>query len=226
MSTKRSYNKMATGGQYAANAPFKAPRKLAMTRSIGFTRPSLAELKFKDTTAATAIAFGSSAWTTPGAAFLLNGLVPDSTGTGRIGRRVVMKSIYIRASWALGGASTGGAPLRMLVVLDKQANGAAPAVVDVVATDSFYGFNNISNSNRFLTLFDQVLDPVAAGSSFTTQKVCYKKLNLPVQYNAGTAGTITDIATGSVYIMFSQSGGVGTANGVAAWNARVRYSDS
>jgi len=192
----------------------------------GMTLPSQAELKFKDTSAATAITAGVATFTTPGAAFLLNGLVPDSTATGRIGRRVSIKSLYVRLAWAAGAASTGSAPLRVLIVYDKQANAAAPAVTDVVTTDAFTSMNNISNRDRFVTLCDKLVEPCGVGVSLSVADMFYKKLNLPVQFNAGTAGTIGDITSGSIYIMFSQTGNLATSAGAVTWYSRIRYTDN
>lgn len=229
-SRKRSSNSI-TGGY--KSTPFKMPARTTVVssgrapiwRSVG-TLPSSSELKFTDVTAATATAVAALTFTTPGASFLLNGLVPNSTATGRIGRRIMMKSIYIRLVWSLAATTTGGSPLRMIVVYDKQSNGAAPAVTDVLLTDSAISPNNISNRDRFVVLCDKLVDPVAVGSQFQVADVVYKKLNLPVQYNAGTAGTIADITSGAVYIMFAQFGGAFTAAPVVSWTSRIRYNDS
>lgn len=222
---------MISGGY--KSAAFKMPARttviasgrVPMWRSIA-TLPSSAELKFKDTSAGSNIVAASSAFTTPGATFLLNGLVPDSTATGRIGRRVMIKSLYLRLSWAAGPTSTGSAPLRMLIVYDKQANAAAPAVTDILATDAFTSMNNISNRDRFVTLCDKLVEPCGVGVSLGVATAFYKKLNLAVQYNAGTAGTIADITSGSIYVLFAQSGQIATANAGVTWYARVRYTDS
>jgi len=188
--------------------------------------PNASELKFKDTSAATVITAGVATFTTPGAAFLLNGLVPDSTATGRIGRRVNIKSLYVRLVWGAGSASTGSAPLRVLIVYDKQANATAPAVTDVVVTDAFTSMNNISNRDRFVTLCDKIVEPCGVGVSLAVSEMFYKKLNLPVQFNAGTAGTIGDITSGSIYIMFAQSGNIATSNAACTWYSRIRYTDN
>jgi len=232
-------------------APFKKPRQRAGAalyntfaraggmasgrRTGGFrnpTLPSSSELKFKDNTTTLTLASGAATFVNvttaagAGASQLLNGLVPDSTATGRNGRRVVIKSLYIRANAQLGATSTFGAPIRMLVVYDKQANATAPAITDMLATDSFVSQNNISNRDRFVTLCDQVMDPIGTSGDFARSLVVYKKLNLPVQFNAGTAGTIGDITSGSIYITFSQAGGIGTAGPSVTYYARVRYSDN
>jgi len=213
--------------------PFK---RLAPFQANSFsrimTRPSNQELKFTDNTTTITPTAGVSSFVAftgaagAGASQLLNGLVPDSTATGRIGRRVIMKSLYIRVLATLATTSTQGAPIRMLVVYDKQSNGAAPAVTDVMTTNSFISVNNISNRDRFVTLCDQVLPNIGTGGNFTENLVVYKKINLPVQYNAGTAGTIADITSGSIYITFAQGGTILTVGPSITYYARVRYTDS
>jgi len=227
---------MISGG-YKSSA-FKMPARTTVIASGRVpvwrsmpTLPSQAELKFKDNTTTITPSAGVSAFVAftaaagAGASQLLNGLVPDSTATGRIGRRVLMKSLYIRVVTALQATSAGGAPIRMLVVYDKQANAAAPAVTDVLATNEFVSINNISNRDRFVTLVDQVIPTIGTGTEFAKSHVVYKKINLPVQFNAGTAGTIADVTSGSVYITFAQSGSITTAGPLITYYARVRYSD-
>lgn len=226
-----SRKRLASTGRFD-NPEFKAPRMVnaplvfqRMPRRAFSSLPSSSELKFKDTTTNTTLTQGVGTWTTPGATFLLNGLVPDSTASGRIGRKVMMKSIYIRISFELQAASVGGSPLRCIVVYDKQANATAPAVTDVLVTDAHISPNNISNRDRFVTVFDQMIDTVSVNNNFSASSSLYKKINLPIQFNAGTAGTIADITTGSLYIMFSQTSGITTSGPIVRWYARIRYSD-
>jgi len=63
----------------------------------------------------------------------------------------------------------------------------------------------------------------SAGGDYSTTFVIYKKLNLDVAFNAGAAGTIGDITSGSLYIQFSQNRNILTANPFVKWTARVRY---
>jgi len=222
---------MISGGY--KSAAYKMPARVVASGSVfrqtyarpNMTRPSLAEMKFKDTTASSTITVNAATFTTPGATFLLNGLVPDSTATGRIGRRVTIKSLYVRLTFGLLPASTGGSPLRVVIVYDKQSNAAAPAVTDIMAADSFQSPNNISNRDRFITLCDRVTDPIGAAGEFQVALNFYKKLNLGVQFNAGTAGTIADITSGAIYILFAQAAGITTTAPICTWYSRIRYND-
>lgn len=186
------------------------------------------ELKFTDVSGTgTAMGLASGAFTTPGPTFLLNGLVPDSTATGRIGRKIAMKSLYIRADFRLAATSTAGGMFRMIVFYDKQANANAPAVTDLLLADAFLSPNNLSNRDRFVVLVDEVTSPVSVQGDFATQLIRFKKnLNLETMFNAGTAGTIGDITSGSIYIMFAQNSTIGTAAPTVNWRSRIRYTDN
>jgi len=211
------------------SSAFKMPARRALPmRTGGFvnpTRPNQAELKFKDTTTSVTMGIASGAFSTPGATTLLNGLAPDSTASGRIGRRINMKSLYIRGTAQLAAASTVGGPVRMIVIYDKQSNATAPAVTDILVADSFIAPNNISNRDRFVTLVDQVVGPISTAGNQQVAFTCYKKLSHAVQYNAGVAGTIGDITSGAIYILFAQGGSIATAAPVAGFYARIRYED-
>jgi len=238
---------MISGGY--KSAPFKAPARTVVMasgrvplRTGGWFNPSggagrsslpnSGELKFKDNTTTLNPTVGAATWIPftqaagAGASQLLNGLVPDSTATGRIGRRVLIKSLYVRVTCRMAATSVGGAPIRMIIVYDKQSNAAAPAVTDVFTTDNFNSMNNISNRDRFVTLVDQIIPTISTSSEPVQHLEVYKKLNLPVQYNAGTAGTIGDITSGAMYMTFVQEGNITVASPAVAYYARVRYTDS
>lgn len=217
------------------SAPFKKPRLVAPPSAVARQAVRVGawagrgaqgpEIKFTDVTdLATSIPL-SNDFTTPGATFLLNGLTTGALATNRIGRKVTLKSLYIRATVQLATTSVRGANIRMVVFYDKQANGTAPAVTDVLADDSFYSPNNLSNRDRFVVLCDHVFEPIGTANDYQKSAVVFKKLNLETMFNAGTAGTIADITSGSLYIMFAQSGTIGTGNPTASWYSRVRYTD-
>lgn len=126
----------------------------------------------------------------------------------------------------MGVTSTGATPCRILIVQDKQANGVAPAVTDVLLTNEAASPNNLSNSRRFKTLLDYT-DKTGIGTAGPQVLYVneYKKLDIPVEFNNGVAGTIADITTNSIYaIVFC--GNVGVANVATNIIARVRFTDN
>lgn len=213
----------------AQRAAFRNQQVSAGFRTGGFVSPvTSGELKFTDVSLANGTcALAARTWTTPGPTFLLNGLVPDSTATGRIGRKVVMKSLYLRMFSNFAATTTGFGYIRYLVVYDRQSNAQAPAVTDILLSDDVLSQMNISNKDRFVILASGSMDPISAQANGISSEVeIYKKLNLPVQFNAGTAGTIGDIQTGAVYILFAQTGGLATTAPQFSFRSRIRYSDN
>lgn len=192
-------------------------------RTGGWANPSSGgELKFKDTTVAAALAAGFATFS---AANLLNGLANGSDASTRIGRKVNIKSVLIRHSFVMAPTSTGGSPIRILVVYDKQANAAAPAITDILLADDFNSPNNLSNRDRFVTIFDQITDLVSTGANFSVSDVLFKRVNFETMFNAGSAGTIGDITSGSIYLFIAQNGGITTATPSYTMRCRVRYTD-
>jgi len=122
--------------------------------------------------------------------------------------------------------STGTSPLRVLVVYDKQPNGAAPAATDILAADTIQSVNNLSNSRRFVTLCDEIIPCIGTQGPGSDHRVIYKKLNQAVEFNAGSAGTVADIQTGSVYMLTYQNANILVAAPTGAVVTRLRFSDN
>lgn len=194
-------------------------------RTGGWSNPSMmgqGELKFIDTTPGATL---TAAVATFGVATLLNGCIPGSGASDRIGRKITMKSLLCRWAVTLQPTSTQGSPIRILIVYDKQANTTAPAVTDILLADAFLSQNNLSNRDRFVTLMDLITPPLTAGNDYVQAGVFYKRLNLETMFNAGTAGTVGDITSGSVYMFAAQLGNIATAGPVVATRCRIRYTD-
>lgn len=157
---------------------------------------------------------------------LLNGIAQGVTALTRLGRRIHMKSLYIRYHVAMGPTSTGSSPLRLLVVYDKQPNAASPAAVDILTADNISSPNNLSNSRRFVTIFDDVIECIGTGGPQADYQVLYKKLNLDVEFNTGSTGTISDITTGSLIMLTYTNGNIGVASPIGNIYTRVRFTDA
>lgn len=188
----------------------------------GWASPSrMGELKFKDTDYQVTLPLAA----TFAGAVLLNGLVPGSTATTRIGRKVIMKSLLIRYRYLTQATTVGGSPIRLMIVYDKQANATAPTILDVLEQDQFTSPNNLSNRDRFVTLCDNLSVPLSQNGNQGLGEVIYKPLNLETMFNDGVAGTIGDITSGSVYLFAAQNGGISVAGPITEWDVRIRYSD-
>lgn len=196
---------------------------VALVRSGGRMPVGAGELKNIDINSSSALAvFGQTAGTLQ----LLNGVAQGTTATTRLGRRINMTSLYIRWLGSMAATGTGSSALRMVVVYDKQANATAPAASDILVTDSIHAPNNLNNSRRFVTLFDHEVPCVGTAGPQSWDIKVYKKLNHAVEFNNGSAGTIGDIQTGSVYALFYSQGTLLTASPNQLFYSRVRFSDN
>lgn len=169
---------------------------------------------------------------------LLNGTKPGSQNYDRIGRKISMKSLQVHGKLnVLSNETTTGFCIRMLIVYDKQPNGASPTYGDIIksqditgATSSTYSdFVNLDNRDRFEIIRDHFIQlgqftttPDYATGPLTVPINEYLKLaNREVCYNAGNAGTIGDIQSGALY-MFLVADNAGANSDLSF---RVRFTD-
>lgn len=234
MSTKkRSYQASAS----SAMGQFKAPRNYAYQgvaassaaaplARVGGRMPvaarSTGELKDLTLTSTNRIPVNSAAFTTT----LLNGCAQGTTAGTRIGRRITMKSLLIRWNIALAATTAGAGAIRILVVYDAQANATAPAVTDILDTDNFVAGMNLSNNRRFKVLCDVILDQgVSTAGPGANCGTRYVRGDWNTEFNTGSAGTIGDIQSGSVYMLTAQSGNLITAAPLSTIFTRIRFQD-
>lgn len=142
-------------------------------------------------------------------------LIPQGvTESTRVGRKAVIKSIHIRGT-AVGAPDVLTAYTQSIyfyVVLDKQCNGAAAAVTDVLtSSDMSVAMINLANSERFVILkrIVKILEP-SAGVSGAYNGVrknfeWFHKCNIPLEFSS-TTGAITEIRSNNVFILAGQKG--------------------
>lgn len=176
---------------------------------------------------------------TTGSITLLNGCILGSDYNNRIGRKIVVRSLYIRGyvvcdpTVTAGVGSSPAQLARLIVFIDNQPNGTTPAVTDLLVSAHASSQLNLDNRDRFRVVADSTfpmgpLVMLSTTTGYADQAVkdvnCYKKLSLETIYNAGNAGTIGDIASGALYMLW-----VGTvvagSDCAASVSARVRFSD-
>ena len=156
---------------------------------------------------------------------LLNGVAQGATEVTRVGRKITMTKITMNWNVAMPSAALGGGSLRFKVVYDKQTNGAAPSILGVFTVDNFYSHNNLANADRYITLFDHITDPLCVQGNLNSAGKLSKKLSLETVFS-GTAGTVASIASGSIYLFVSQSGGITTSSPNFFANIRIRFIDT
>ncbi len=157
-------------------------------------------------------------------------LIPQGvTEITRVGRKCVVKSVNWRGQISLSAGSTVGSSqtVRLMVVLDKQANGAAPTVTGVLESANFQSFNNLANKGRFRTLSDSTFAmnvQAAAGDGASNDSAnvlqnftFFKACDIPLEFTAAT-GAIGEITSNNLFILMI----TGTAGSLIALDSQIR----
>lgn len=163
----------------------------------------------------------ASVWTLPQ---LLNGVAQGTNVTNRVGRKICVTSVQYRTNHNPFTVAVG-TQCRTLIVYDKQANGALPAVTDILQLDLSNSPLNLANSERFHVICDEWSEPVAA-STLPIASQRYIRCKLDTIFT-GTAALIANITSGAILMLMSNNGATtaGTTN-VNEVFARVRYTDA
>lgn len=153
----------------------------------------------------------------------------------RIGRKIAISSFFIR--WRLNLPDTTDATaltdsVRLMVVMDRQANGAAFAGTDILTTDNYISFNNLFNQHRFKMLMDKRIDlnysaggydgtqEVLANSGWTEER--YIKFPIPVVITYDDInGTQDERTINNISVVCVSANGLATAKAYT----RIRYTD-
>jgi len=160
---------------------------------------------------------------------LVTPCVPGATAVNRLGRKILVKSLFIRGRiWATSGM-TGAAFLRIIILQDREPNGALPTIANVMATDEIVGLMNLNNGQRYKVLGE--IDLGGEGLSLanrigaTFQR--YIKTNIVVSYKDGAgAGDATDVLANGIYaVTYIGGGSMGAASCNMIANVRVRFVD-
>lgn len=157
---------------------------------------------------------------TTGSITLLNGIATGDDDTNRDGRKVTCKSVLIRGQVSVGATPTSAA-YRCLIVYDKQANGATPAITDILGNVNMTGMNNLNNRERFVIVSDYTGSVEATQKTIEPLKI-YRKLNMETIYQS-TGATITSIATGSLFFVTMGNLAAGATAPLITVNTRVRF---
>jgi len=183
------------------------------------------ELNFKDSTIP--VSFDATPTFT-----LLNGLQQGTTASTRIGRQIVMKTVEWRFNVSTS-TLTNWTSNRFMIVVDTQANAATPAFTDIYDSAIPSTLRNVSNMPRFKVLYDSdefiMIGNLSAspGNDLIARAFKgYMKINIPVQYNSGNTGTVTDIQTNAIYfVTVGNSSSATTNTDVFNSQIRIRYTD-
>ncbi len=154
------------------------------------------ELKFNDTNS------GSLQPVTIGTFFLMNGIGEGSGGDEREGIRLSISSVQYRLSVSAFVAGDKN-QVRLLIVQDRQPNGAIFAIGDLLADgtaiDAIVSPYNMLESHRFNVLVDKTINVNESGPASVLARG-YKKCNIQTIYNF-SSGAITSISTNTIHAL-------------------------
>jgi len=144
--------------------------------------------------------------------------------SNRIGRQVTLRSVQLHMTVTADADQTAPVWFRYMLVYDRQNNGAQPAATDILVAGTPYSPKNLSNRERFSILRD-ITSSVIAGAvdKATYEDNWYRKLNHPVTFNAGVAGTYADIQSGCLWMCYVST--VAVDYPLAKGFLRIRYTD-
>ncbi len=171
----------------------------------------------------------------------INIIPQDVTEKTRVGRKCTIRSIGWRYKMALpevNGAATptAGDICRVILYLDKQANGLTATVTGILETANYQSFNNLANKSRFRILHDKqhtlnydtlASHGFAADTFDMAQKHVnakfFKKCNIPLEFDdSANTGVLTTIRSNNLGVLLI------SATGVCGFDSkfRLRFSDS
>lgn len=165
---------------------------------------------------------------TTGTITLLNGLAPGTSASQRVGTKIAIRSLELRGRSTVASGAGIDQGCRFFFLLDKQSNGAAPAAGDFLAPATYLGMRNLANRKRFKILQDYFYPLSASGEDESARHFkVYIKFRRPliVDYNAGTAGSIADIASNGLFLITLGSVAAGGTAAFLLCTVRMRYTD-
>lgn len=204
------------------------PRNRFRSRTVGINGTSLFQPNVSAPEKKNIDLFTSAFWTSASGNWTItpiNLCAQGTTATQHIGRKSVLTSVLIRG-WLQFGVTYG--PCRIVVIYDKETNGALPAVTDIFAIGDSMSPMNLANSDRFIVVADHspfLLQGQATGTSNIMNYEIYRKMRLPCQFNDTTTATITAINTGSLLVCCALSDTASTVNAQETYT-RVRFVDN
>lgn len=190
------------------------------------------ELKHKD------ISVGFGATANAGTFVLLNPLVQGDTTITRTADEVKFTSVQMRISLqsddVVGSPGTSSNSVRYILFWDRQPNGAAPTVATLldtsVAGNPYFAPYNHDYQARYKILRDRTVDMSPNYGALTIaqnmrRSISFKRRLARITKYAGNAGTIADIQTNSLYILFIAYSDTDPIAVTGGGNSRVYYKD-
>lgn len=217
----RSFARYSSAGSSSVGSNFISPRGVVRTGNVKI-RVNQIELKNIDVlTNADATATATIA--------LINPCAQGTTSITRLGRSILMKGIQMKALFKREDPTTNSVQsVRFAIFYDKQVNGVAPAITDFFTSavgSAPTWLRNLNTTDRFYCLLDKVINLDGAGGITIQTEELYRKLNLPVHFKDTTAGDVTDLVTGALWLVYAGNTAAGADDIDVEIQTRIRFSD-
>ncbi len=238
ISMQRNVMRIPTGNGAQKSAAYwdRVKKARYAQRSAGYrvtagVRSGAGELKFHDVDLDDATV-ASGGTVTPSINLIPQGVTEKT----RVGRKCTLKAIQWNYTVSLPESDAQATPgagdvLRVILFLDKQANGATATVLNLMETADYQSFLNLSNSGRFRILSDTrhslnyaTLASDGAGVVSSAQVLreqkYYKSCSIPIEFDS-TTGAITEIRSNNIgVLLISKNNAAGFAS-----KFRLRFND-
>lgn len=174
-----------------------------------------------------------------GGIFSLNFIGTGTDIYQRIGRKICMKSIHLKARLVSSGAVAVNDMVRLMIVYDRQANATTgPTAGDLfqmtdpsgATSTTVFDFKNPSNEDRFKVLWDESFSLPQNGVTMNdsvwknnsrTYIDKYIKMDAEAHYVGGTNYP----TTGGLFFVTYGSNAIAVAPTNVQWVARLRFTD-
>lgn len=252
MYSTQGKRKKRAKGEVKATKPFRPPRKASQSVIPGLLKQTGTEKKvlFVGTSDPTNALLALNA---TGTITCLNLIAVGSSMFNRVGRRIEMTSVrfcgFLQTISGITRATISPDLGRIMIIYDRQTNGAFPSITDILQDTDQAGTNttesqtgiNMNNRERFVTIMDIKLTvPQATATAGVLTNVFpnggdqawhfdeFRKLRgLTTHYKADSAtAVIGDISTGALYLLsFSTNFAAGNELFAINFNVRLKYVD-
>ncbi len=155
----------------------------------------------------------------------------------RVGRKCTLKSINWKYRLNLPIVASAGSgvtsdTVRLMIIHDKQCNGATATVAGILESANYQSFRNLANSGRFNVLMDKTISLNYLGGAgdgaandfneVTKSGSFYKACNIPIEYdNSADTGVLTTIRSSNIGVLLISESAVVVLDS----KFRFRFSD-
>lgn len=153
-------------------------------------------------------------------------LVPQGTDENeRIGRKITVYQISFNGIITQSSSSDA---LRIILYLDKQANGANAAVSDILDTADVYSFMNLANRDCFEILQEWLFGSDTFATSGGAGKAFMQQVDIgievPIEFS-GATGAITEVRSNNLGLLLIGFDDTASLPWVFNGTSRIFFSD-